>query len=971
MKMKKNRIWRIFSMILICALLSGVLNRTQVRASVAIAESGKFGAIEWKLDSEGVLTFTGSGEFITSVQGQIPWLNYKEDIKKVVFAMNAVSGGDITNYFSGCINLQSVNNIPQGVQRMQETFKGCTSLVSVGTIPDTVTDMNQVFQNCKKLNQEIVIPKNVKEAMGAFDGCLKLTYTPVIQSNQIKDMSAMFRKTAITTAPRLSTNAENLSYTFSGCEYLKTAPTIPDTVRIMDHTFEECYEMTTAPAIPYEVESMSYTFNYCMSLTTPPYIASQKLKDMSGAFQNCFEMLSAPTIPESVTNMSYTFYNCAELRKGPDIPANVTEMSYCMAYCSNVSGTMTIYTVIETPDNYYRFAGDTSIYQPSDNQAVLGGCGDGLKVNYVKNNEKYVLKYLAYGWNSGAFLNYGSFGPLSLGEMSEQNISSCIIKNLSEYTYTGKVIKPEPELYYSCMKMKKGTDYTLTYKNNLNAGTGVITVEGKGDYTGRKTVEFEIKKATFSEVKCYSYSGEYDGQPHSITVTCDDGATIEYGEEEGQYTTEKCPEYTLPGKYTTYFRVVKANYETYAGSSTITIEPKELSVKTEGYSGEYDGNPHSIQLETEEGATVKYGTKEGEYTTSICPSYINVGRYMIYYEISKTGYTTYTGMRMVIIKRKNIEELPFPAVGAIMKGSSLREAELAFTYNKYGVFFWKTPDMIPEEGVTEQEMVFMPNDILNYDYTGIAGYDEVEQVVVQNISVTVNTPTPPPTPVPTPTPIPIQTVEPTIMPIATLNPTSTPEPIQTSKPIPIPKPIQTTEPIQTPIPTVTVKVETPSLDKEVDFSDDENLTEENELGYLNELIQDLLQEQDSSEVVYNPEISQLFRNATNLSQVNQIANMTNPGKVKIKKVKSGKRKIQISWKKINRASGYQIAYSTKKAMKKNMKTKRVRGLKTSLKWKTKKKCYIKVRAYCERGGKRVYGKWSKVRSARTKKNSNS
>ena len=43
--------------------------------------------------------------------------------------------------------------------------------------------------------------------------------------------------------------------------------------------------------------------------------------------------------------------------------------------------------------------------------------------------------------------------------------------------------------------LKSGTDYTISYKNNINAGTATVTVTGKGNYTGAKSATFKINKA--------------------------------------------------------------------------------------------------------------------------------------------------------------------------------------------------------------------------------------------------------------------------------------------------------------------------------------------------------------------------------------------------------------------------------------------------------------------------------------------
>ena len=42
------------------------------------------------------------------------------------------------------------------------------------------------------------------------------------------------------------------------------------------------------------------------------------------------------------------------------------------------------------------------------------------------------------------------------------------------------------------VKLKKNRDYTVQYSKNKNIGTGVITIKGKGSYTGTKKLYFKI-----------------------------------------------------------------------------------------------------------------------------------------------------------------------------------------------------------------------------------------------------------------------------------------------------------------------------------------------------------------------------------------------------------------------------------------------------------------------------------------------
>ena len=96
------------------------------------------------------------------------------------------------------------------------------------------------------------------------------------------------------------------------------------------------------------------------------------------------------------------------------------------------------------------------------------------------------------------------------------------------------------------------------------------------------------------------------------------------------------------------------------------------------------------------------------------------------------------------------------------------------------------------------------------------------------------------------------------------------------------------------------------------------------------------------------------------------------GKVNLKSVSSVRKNhtIKATWAKKSGVSGYQIYYSRNKNFKKLAAKKTVKGGKTKSyvgKNFTKgKKYYVKVRAYKNVNGKKVYGKWSNVKSVKCK-----
>ena len=83
--------------------------------------------------------------------------------------------------------------------------------------------------------------------------------------------------------------------------------------------------------------------------------------------------------------------------------------------------------------------------------------------------------------------------------VTERAMKDCTVSAISDQTYTGSAITPTPVVKYNGTRLKKGTDYTATYSNNTKVGTAKITLRGKGNYTGTKTVSFRIvRKGTSS-----------------------------------------------------------------------------------------------------------------------------------------------------------------------------------------------------------------------------------------------------------------------------------------------------------------------------------------------------------------------------------------------------------------------------------------------------------------------------------------
>lgn len=92
------------------------------------------------------------------------------------------------------------------------------------------------------------------------------------------------------------------------------------------------------------------------------------------------------------------------------------------------------------------------------------------------------------------------------------------IAAIKDHAYTGKPIKPEVHVYDSKTRLQQGRDYTITYKNNVNAKAAsatkkapTIIVKGKGNYAGTETETFTIQQINLNdpEIVCGNLTSAY------------------------------------------------------------------------------------------------------------------------------------------------------------------------------------------------------------------------------------------------------------------------------------------------------------------------------------------------------------------------------------------------------------------------------------------------------------------------------
>ncbi|WP_415929272.1 hypothetical protein [Zhenpiania hominis] len=98
-------------------------------------------------------------------------------------------------------------------------------------------------------------------------------------------------------------------------------------------------------------------------------------------------------------------------------------------------------------------------------------------------------------------------------EIAKADVSTLSVENIATQTYKGSPLTPKPVVKDGDKVLKEGTDYSLKYEANTNAGTAKVTVTGNGNYTGTASKTFTIAKANIQKANvtgvanCY-YTGK-------------------------------------------------------------------------------------------------------------------------------------------------------------------------------------------------------------------------------------------------------------------------------------------------------------------------------------------------------------------------------------------------------------------------------------------------------------------------------
>ena len=639
---------------------------------------------------EGTLYIYGSGAFPSNMPSSTYWTNSSNVKFSAGTVTDIIFEDGITKIYEPVLKpFKNVVNVklPSTLTFLAEkAFAGCSNLETIN-IPDGITSIyGYTFNNCRKLNN-IKLPEGLTYIDDrVFYGCSSLT--DLTLPSTLKTINEL----AFSNGPRFKNNELTIpkgvttitSRSFENIKDLKTINVENGVTTIEKYAFADNDSLTRVN-LPSSITSVANTackyYNEEKYSTCDIYI--DKYKGSIPCYSNwgttgtiywkARDFKNTTDNAVVISNIADQTYTGSLIAPNITVSCNDVELvkntDYTVSYSNNKNvGTATISitgigdytgTITKNFNIVARDISDTTIGS-IPNQTYTGNSISALPViTYngatLTKGTDYTLTYsnnVNVGTGTVTITGKGNFkGTTSKTfSISARAMSDTSVANVSSQTYTGNGISPLPTITYNNKTLKKDTDYTLSYSNNINAGTATITITGKGNFTGTTSKTFSISARAMSDTSVANISSQtYTGNVISPLPT------ITYNNK----TLKKDTDYTL-----SYSNNINA------GTATITITgkgnfagttSKTFSISARAMS---DTNVVNISSQTYTGnvilplPTITYNNKTLKKDTDYTLSYsdnINAGTATI----TITGKGNFTGMTSMtfIITQKSAEKL--------------------------------------------------------------------------------------------------------------------------------------------------------------------------------------------------------------------------------------------------------------------------------------------------------------------------
>ena len=209
------------------------------------------------------------------------------------------------------------------------------------------------------------------------------------------------------------------------------------------------------------------------------------------------------------------------------------------------------------------------------------------------------------------------------GDVVERDLSDCVVTlEYQETVYDGKQKKPSVTVKDGQMVLKENKDYTVTYADNIEPGTGVVNVIGLDHYKGSAQATFLIAKAQVTEKKDnvikaadLTVKGTGKAQKVFVKATALGGARLSYKSDRAGAGITGNGTLTIPATFAGKITVMVNAAETaeYKGASkkvSVIVLPKSMQLSKVKASGSRKAKVTWKKNETAQGYELQCATNK-------------------------------------------------------------------------------------------------------------------------------------------------------------------------------------------------------------------------------------------------------------------------------------------------------------------------------------------------------------------------
>ena len=409
-------------------------------------------------------------------------------------------------------------------------------------------------------------------------------------------------------------------YAFRDCNEM-TSVTIADSVtEIGTGAFVNCSKLSRA-AVPNSVRSIGNSaFDGCISLSSISYNGNEyDLSNIEPAFVENGVSVGSHVFEHSYSEPVYTWSEnnstCMATKTCSECHDVVTETA-------DVSTKTTDATCTNEGLNTYTATFKNSDFETQTKTSNISALG-----------HKYGIP--TYTWS-------GDGQTCTAKRVCANNGTHIETEN---GTITNKVKTP------ATYTTKGTTTYTATFKNTaFKAQTKDIqNIPVLEKLTG--SVVLSATSGTISYPAAGSFTVTSNKSNGTLSVKSSD-PNVATAALDGN-TVTVTPGTTAGSAIITVTSAATTSYKAASATYNVTVKSGTLPITAKAYSGTYDGNTHSASVTSSvSGVTFKYGTVKGTYNLTSMPTYTNAGTYVVYYQATKAGYTTFEGSVKTVIQKK-------------------------------------------------------------------------------------------------------------------------------------------------------------------------------------------------------------------------------------------------------------------------------------------------------------------------------